>query len=384
MPIKFLYIDDEKKETIHELVELIESSSEGELSIHHEQVMDSIHAVGLFARDQQFDGILIDQDLKAISDDGNKADYFGTTLAQQLRTEMAVQNIPPLPLVLISYEEIILNQLEPDDSAKNLFDAVIRKRDLKEPIGRNSAAKHLLSLVRAYQTASNFRKDVGQDLELEEVREILHCDQKTFEQIDTRFIDFLSSKASDPHALVGAIFSTLVQSAGMLVTEKMLQTKLGVSSDSEDWETCKALLNEYKYKGPFSQIKDRWWFSRVEDWWFELCPESVLQSLTCSERVDVLKSKLGLDKLSPIPIRYPNGEQSQNLWVNCVLSGTPLDPFDALRVRDPEAKSWEQPKYMDVKAHIEDSTEPKKFVVHTDDQKKIRKLLVRLKPDVNG
>ena len=194
MPIKFLYIDDEKKETIHELVELIESSSDGELSIHHEQVMDSIHAVGLFAREQQFDGILIDQDLKAVSDDGNKADYFGTTLAQQLRTEMAVQNIPPLPLVLISYEEIILNQLEPDDSAKNLFDAVIRKRDLKEAIGRSSAAKHLVSLVRAYETASNYRKDVGHDLELEEVREILNCDQETFAQIDTRFIDFLSSK----------------------------------------------------------------------------------------------------------------------------------------------------------------------------------------------
>jgi hypothetical protein len=384
MPIKFLYIDDEKKETIHELVELIESSSDGELSIHHEQVMDSIHAVGLFARDQQFDGILIDQDLKAVSDDGNKADYFGTTLAQQLRTEMAVQNIPPLPLVLISYEEIILNQLEPDDSAKNLFDAVIRKRDLKEAIGRSSAAKHLVSLVRAYETASNYRKDVGHDLELEEVREILNCDQETFAQIDTRFIDFLSSKASDPHALVGAIFSTLVQSAGMLVTETMLQTKLGVSSDSGDWGTCKALLDEYKYKGPFSQIKDRWWFSRIEDWWFDLCPESVLQSLTCEERVDVLKAKLDLDELSAIPIRYPNGEQSQNLWVNCVLSGTPLDPFDALRVRDPEAKSWEQPKYMDVKAYLEDPTDPKKFVVHTDDQKKIKKLLVRLKPDVNG
>lgn len=384
MPTKFLYIDDEKASSLKSLIEKIEATSNGAIEIHHTQVMESIKKFVAYISDNDYDGLLIDQDLKEKSQEGHKADYFGTTLAQQLRTEMALDNIEPMPLILMSYEEMIVNSLEPDDSAKNLFDAVFKKKDFRNPDFRERATTHFLELIRAYELAKSYQKAVGTDLAKDAVKEILDCDDKTFEYVDKRFIDYVASKASDPHALVGAIYSSLIQSAGMLVTEPMLMTKLGVSKNSEDWHQCKKLFEEYKYSGPFSRLKERWWFPRIEEWWFELQPNAVLQSMTCEERVTILKDQLNLKNLNPIATRYPNGEQSLKLWVNCVATGVPIDPFDALRVRDPEAKPWEQPKYIDLIAYTNGLDDSKKFTVHTDDLKKIKKLMVRLKPDVNA
>ncbi|PMK16017.1 protein-PII uridylyltransferase [Vibrio splendidus] len=384
MPIKFLYIDDERTVQIQPLITSLESASNNTLTLEHHQVMESISAVvSKLSQGEQYQGVIIDQQLVAMSEEGNRADYFGTTLAQHLRTEMALNSIAPLPLILLSNQRNIVESFEPDDSSKNLFDFVIKKQDLAVQDIRGKAVKVLTELVKAYEVANHYRRDVGVDLENQEVRAILKCDESTYEGIDSRFLDYVKSKAGDPHALVSAIYSTLVRSAGMLVTEQMLLTKLGIKADSQDWPRVKELFERFKYQGPFSELKERWWFSKVEDWWFDIHADDVLQALTCNERVEILKSELSLELLHPIEVTYLMGEQSQTLWVNCILSGTPLDSYDALRVRDVEAKPWEEPKYLDVKAFLNDESDTPKYIVLADDKPKIRRLMVRLKPDAN-
>lgn len=383
MPINYLYIDDEKTDSIEPMLTNLKAESADELNIHHKQVMESIKATVSYIKDHlsDYDGMIIDQDLKCISDEGYKADYYGTTLAQQLRTEMATGNIHHIPLVLLSNEHVIVESFEPDDSSKDLFDYVIKKTSLTDVHEKSRAVKILFALVDAYAEAVRCKKNVGKDLTDTEVKGLLKCNDDIYKYVDSRFIDFIKSRGSDPHALVAAIYSSLVQSAGMLVTEVMLKTKLGIADQSQDWGHIKEKFGNYKYQGPFSDVKERWWFSGIEDWWYEIYPNDVLQSLTCKERVSVLKEKFEIDGLYPIETNYPNGDQSEYLWVNCVLTEEPLDAFDALRVRDPDAKIWEQPKYLSIKAYSNDHEG--KYKVHHDDRNKIRILRERLKPDVN-
>ncbi|TMO53471.1 protein-PII uridylyltransferase [Pseudoalteromonas phenolica] len=390
MPFKYLYIDDEKLELIEAMISSITSKSQEQIEISHTQVLGSLgEAINYIQQNQDsFQGIIIDQDLKAESETGKKADYYGTTLAQQLRTNMAIAradrratvNIKTMPLVLMSNEDVIVQSFEPDDSSKNLFDYVVSKTSLRAEQAQLRTANVLSALVSAYDMA-NHCYAVDADLTDNEICEILQVGLERLEFIDSRFIDYIRSKASDPHALVGSIYSSLVQSAGMLVTEEMLKTKLGVFGSSLDWDDLKEKhFKPYVYQGVFSEIKERWWFSGIEDWWYKIHPEDVLQSLSAKERVEVLSNKLGYKKLEAISTRYP-GDESEYYWVNCVLSGLPLDPFDGLRVRDPDAKPWEQVKYLDLKSFKTDTSE--KYTVHSDDRPKVRLLLARLKPDVN-
>ncbi|MBY8237526.1 hypothetical protein KW539_10730 [Vibrio fluvialis] len=384
MPINYLYIDDEESKTLELLIESIEFESQDKIKIQHTQVMESMKALVGYIQEQKgiYQGLIIDQDLKAESKEGYKADYFGTALAQQLRTEMAITNLNSMPIVLLSNEEVIVESLLPDDASKNLFDFVIKKKEIVIPEIKARVSKMLIALVEAYNLARGYRKPLGVDLDKVEVQSLLQCNSVVFKFVDSRFIDFLSSKASDPHALVGSIYSSLIQSAGILVTEVMLKTKLGVSDDSEGWEVLKKELEPYQYLGPFSGLKERWWFAGIENWWYSIHEDDVLQSLTCEERVAILIEHFGIPELEAITTRYPNGDQSMNLWVNCVVSGVPLDPYDALRVRDTDSKIWEQPKYIDLITYLNGETD--KYVIHTDDKKKIRNLLKRLNPDVNG
>lgn len=391
MHISYLYIDDEKTEVLNTMTVSITSKSNETLSISHTQVLGSLgEAVSYIQKHQgEFQGIIIDQDLKAESDEGKKADYYGTTLAQQLRTAMAISrtdrsassNLKTMPLVLMSNEDVIVRSFDPDDSSKNLFDYVVSKTSLREPSIQVRTAKVLCDLVQAYRVANHF-SNADPELRDEDIREILQVDEQRYEFIDSRFLDYIRQKANDPHALVGCIYSSLVQSAGMLVTEEMLKTKLGISGNSQDWDSLKEkFFTQYLYKGPFGRIKERWWFSGIEDWWYELHPEDVLQSLTAKERVDILSEKLGFNGLNVISKRYP-GDESEYYWVNCILSGQPIDPFDGLRARDPDAKPWEQVKYLDLKSFKTDTTE--KYTVHSDDRSRVKLLLARLRPDVNG
>ncbi|HDM8167584.1 TPA: hypothetical protein P0E23_000164 [Vibrio harveyi] len=391
MPINYLYIDDEKTEVLESMTSSITSKSNDQLEISHTQVLGTLgEAINYIQKHQdEFKGIIIDQDLKAESEEGKKADYYGTTLAQQLRTDMAISRsdrrapsqLKTMPLVLMSNEDVIVKSFVPDDSSKNLFDFVVNKTSLRESSAQLRTANVLRDLVDAYDVANSLFKVDG-ELNDEEICLILQVDKQRYEYIDSRFLDYIKPKANDPHALVGSIYSSLVQSAGMLVTEDMLKTKLGISGDSDGWEKLKEeCFKPYLYHGPFGRVKERWWFSGIEDWWYDLHPEDVLQSLTAKERVEILVEKFGFGDLEAISSRY-SGDESEYYWVNCVLSGLPLDPFDGLRVRDPDAKAWEQVKYMDLKSFKTDTTE--KYAVHRDDRPKVRLLLARLKPDVNS
>lgn len=382
MSTRYLYIDDDKYGALEELIEELEFHSGEQLKIDHKQTRP-MKVVAQIFKDGNYDGLLIDQKLDAVNEEGVSAGYWGTSLAQDLKTEMTQGNIPHAPMVLLSNEAVYVQYFDKDENAHNLFDYTLGKTAIStsDSFARQSSFI-LLGLAEAYHIALNeVMPNIGREDNLEVLlKPLLQWDEQAFKFCDKRFIEHVRSKIKDVHSVISLILNSLVRSAGVLVTETMLATRLGVEIESsQDWDALKEILKDGKYRGVFSDIKERWWFSKIEDWWYDNNVHSnVLRSLTATERVAAISDFTGLINLVPISPKYKNGKQSEKFWVNCVVSDTPLDPADAILVSKPELMSWEQPLYLDPQMTHDRLYDRNKYPVHPDYQKKVKPMYWRL------
>lgn len=385
MPIKFLYIDDDETEKLQPLINELIHHSKGELEIVHTRVRPMQEIKCRFL-DGGFHGLIIDQKLDAANEHGETVDYWGTSLAQNLRTEMIGDiNVPSSPIVLLSNEDVYLKFYDLDESAHNLFDFTFCKKQVaRDTDFAIKASKIITALAKAYIIARDEipalrARNVKNEALLEP---LLKWDSDIYEYTDKRFIDYVSSKSHDLHILVSLLLNTFVRSAGILVTEEMLATKLGVDvTASDDWQKLLLEFDAFTYKGVFSELKVRWWMSRIEDWWHENSDDSqVLRALVAEDRVEVIKNITGLESLVAIQPKYSNGKQSKKFWVNCIVSGTPLDPYDAIVANKPDLMPWEQVMYLDAQTTFDREHTPK-YSVHPNYQRKVKPLYKRLTLD---
>ncbi|EGR0050413.1 hypothetical protein ACHELS_000194 [Vibrio vulnificus] len=378
MSTSFLYIDDDEYRDLSRLISKLDADED--ISIEHVQVMDIPDVLAKY-KQGSYSGFIIDQELTKKSQEGKRVPYHGTTLAQHLRTEMTTGTISHCPIILLSNNRVIVETFKPDDTSADLFDYVIVKDSLTSPEFVERAQRTLKDVVAAYQIANKIRS--SDDMSDADIQELLSCDASKLKYLDSRFKDFLRSKSDMPHAIVSLVYSTLVRSAGTLVTEKMLATKLGVEIDnSDDWARLVHEFSFAEYRGIFANLKPRWWMSSINQWWYSNSESGQpLQSLSCEERVDELKEIYGYENLKPIKIKYAGRDQSDKVWVNCVVSGTPLDPYDALRARDTGLMPWEQPKYLDILTVLNREHVRKGYKIHSDDIGKRDLLKSRLVTD---
>lgn len=381
MSIKFLYLDDDDFQDLSRLISKLDSDKD--IAIEHVQVMDIPDVLAKY-KQGSYSGFIIDQELTKMSQDNKRVPYHGTTLAQHLRTEMTSGTISHCPIILLSNNRVIVETFKPDDTSENLFDYVIVKDSLTASEFVERAQRTLKDVVTAYKIANEIKS--SDDMSDADIQKLLSCNESQFKYLDNRFKDFLRSKSNMPHAIVSLIYSTLVRSAGTLVTEKMLATKLGVEiSSSDDWVSLIKELSFAEYHGPFANLKQRWWMSSLNQWWYNNSESGQpLQSLSCEERVDGLKDIFGYENLNPIEIKYKGRDQSDKVWVNCVVSGTPLDPYDALRARETGLMPWEQPKYLDILTVLQRKHASKGYKIHSDDIEKRDILKSRLVTDGNS
>jgi|GEM_PF-628989 len=382
MPIRYLYVDDDETEKLEELIAEVHFHAGGELEITHTRT-NPMKVIQQMFVDGRYDGLMIDQKLDAANEDGVTADYWGTALAQNFRTEMIGGQIENAPIVLFSNEDVYVQYFDKDESAHNLFDFTLGKTALSKSERYAYQASHILiGLAKAYNIArSQVQPLISSKATRQEVfAPLLAWDDSIFKFIDKRFLECAEAKSHDIHTLISLILNTLVRSAGMLVTESMLTTRLGIDVESSsDWSNLKAQFESFKYSGVFASLKERWWFSRIEDWWYENEVSSQsMRGLTATERVDAIKQITGFQNLKPILAKYTNGQQSEKYWVNCVVSETPLDPYDAILVSKPDLKPWEQPLYLDAQITYDREYSKAKYPVHSDYQKKVRPLYNRL------
>lgn len=135
MAINYLYIDDDSTDRANGTVQGLKK--EGRIEVFLSQPESTWEQQIQFIEDRQkedkLDGLIIDLRLDdyANTKDGKKANYRGTSLAQEIRTRQKEKSIKEFPIILFSANDKITQSLE--NSGRNLFDVFIEKESITGP-----------------------------------------------------------------------------------------------------------------------------------------------------------------------------------------------------------------------------------------------------------
>ncbi|WP_412561412.1 hypothetical protein [Winogradskyella sp. MIT101101] len=344
--MKYLYLDDEDVQQTKDIIELLMSECE-DLEVKWAEPKsfgDEIKRL----KSEEYDGLIFDLRLDQKSD----AEYRAFTLAQEIRTRATEGSMKDIPIVVCSTDRKLKESYNKDSSGQDLFDRKYLKTD---DLVENSevVAKELFSLAKGYiairNTRSGFKGNSAQKLD-----EFLSLKASEVEFLDSRFLDYFGNQRGHLpiHEYARFFLKELILKPGILIDEKILCARLGVSEDSEDYASLIDKFKTYKYKGPFSDCWERWWWPLLNNWFKEKTKEN-LSFLNAAERVEFIKKMTKLDKL--IPAKPLERSYSTKYWTICQLYKKPLDPYlDGVILEDnDDPLPWQEKKYMSLKASID-------------------------------
>jgi hypothetical protein len=342
--INYLCIDDEPKSTSQPLLDPLKAKQK-RLDFSYEEPTE----FSKLLRDVQKknpDGIILDIRLdERANTSGERVDFRGLAVAQELRTRMTEGVIASIPIVLWSVVRKFTRSYDSDLTSHDLFDAVY---DKERHLTENAAgvATQLVDLHDGYVRIGKPSKD------REAVFTLLGLRTEEEGSVDPRFGQFdLDPKKVPAHDIVGHILGRLIVPAGPLISEAYLAARLGVDmANSSDWtKLLKKLDNDVRYSGIFSEGWPRWWAHRLLGWWEGLAGKpGRLQKLGAAERVDFLRKKTHLQNLKPAE---PIDETSvSTFWTICQVLNRPLDPTDGLRVKVATNLPFHEPQYASIAA----------------------------------
>lgn len=342
MEKQFLYIDDVPNAEAYEKVQGFEK--EGYLRITSNQPKstweEQLSYIKEYDNLQLVDGLILDLRLDDYpNEDQQKANFRGTSLAQEIRTRQKEGNLHPFPIILFSGNDKIEQSLE--NSGKDLFDICIDKGSINGDSYLNFRPK-FYALAEGYKTIAESIKDVKVLLNIE------------LSYIDERFLfEFEKCLNYPTHIVSSFILKELIEKQGLLIDEQILAAKLGVDiSNSEDWQKLLDSIYQTKYMGIFHQGWNRWWMPLVETWWQETISEKLyLRSTPALKRVELIKEITGLAGLNPAD--KIEKADSTEFWTICRGYNKPLDPVDGLMIEGQENLfPWQEPEYVSIDAAL--------------------------------
>ena len=348
MSKRYLLIDDEANSDApaESYAEELIASSEGSLTIESHRPA-SIQEVLEFIAIAKPDGLLLDVAFtNALTEKHIPLPYDGIALAQQIRTlqtrglrQGAGTILREFPLVRFSKADVIREYVSGDTTSEDLFDERIDKATIIDH--SKAVAKRLYSLAADYPAISEYAADDKSDGAL---ARLLGCDQEFLSRVDARALLGLRRADAPAHVLSRYLTGPLLGRSGPIIDERLLAVRLGVDRDkSEDWPTILANLMPAAYAGVFSQGYERWWMALVTEWWAtQIDGEQALPRLGVSERVQAIRHKTGLTKLTPIG-EHPDSPGTR-FWYRCIRSKLPVDPAFGF----PLMPEWGQETWHDV------------------------------------
>jgi hypothetical protein len=340
MRIKYLYIDDEDKNTVSPYTRQIENVNKG-LTIKHLQPFPYDEQINRLQK-EEFGGLILDWRLDQnanLLEDGNKtkARYRAAALAQELRTR-AAEGGRDYPIVLWSTDKRRKESYLKDDTSHDLFDLECVKDDIEKPNRANEIALRLIALAEGY-------KEIVATPKSKKIDNLLALKKPDF--LDPRILAYFEGvpEGTPSHEYARFILKELFGKSGPLIDEETLASRLGIDIEkSKDWSTLLRKLKNSTYQGVFKEGWPRWWAYYIEEWWDSLGKDMPpLRSTPAAERVARLQKKFklqGLLKAEPIKPKY-----SQAYWTICQVTRRPLDPRDGF-VLDVETKLWQSKEYV--------------------------------------
>jgi hypothetical protein len=348
--IKYLYIDDEKNETIDAYINKLTNEN---LTIEYKHV-DDVNSEDFFINNlKNYDGILLDLRTDEFSETSN---FTGSVWGQHIRDLVTNKKVDiDIPIVLFSTDKKLRETYFKDMTSNNIFDRFLTKDNIPD-----NAIEKLISLANGYK----------QILETKDFNDLLKID---ISNLDERiFSRFHGSSVDIPtHEYAQMILKDLIYAKGVLLNEKYLASRLGVDrGNSDDWDKVKEKFSNAKYNGVFSDAWDRWMMYEVDDI-FEEIADTYLSYLDAKERVGILKDKLKLTELNYPELIEENS--SYDYWTVCKALKKPLDQMEGFRVYSTsEPKPWQEYEYVSLYALLtkDPMLKDKDIKVHPLDKEK--------------
>jgi hypothetical protein len=273
------------------------------------------------------------------------------TIAATLRSLTAVEGFKERPIVLMSNQDHIVNLFRKDYTSHDLFDYAITKQNATK-VSTEKFINKCISFIEAYKDIANKKFDLSK---------ILLIDKKL---IHSKLYFYLNENNKSIYEYSRFIFEHLIRCSGMIIGEDVLSARLGVSKESSDWEKLKTSLEDFKYKGVFSNSYNRWWMFLIDSWWTSTLNEKhSLRHYNAEERVKILKTKLGL---SLDIVISSDKNLSTNYWTICKHTKLPLDPFDGIELLEEEFMPWQDKDYLSIDGYLEDIEKYSKIVSELD------------------
>lgn len=290
--------------------------------------------------------------LDYILTEGSDLQYCNApTIASTLRSLVATKDFKETPIILMSNKDNIVEMYRKDYTSHDLFDYAITKENATKHC-TNKFLDKAISIIEAYKNIEENDYSLSKILNVED------------EYIHSKIYFYLNSSNKSTYEYSRFIFEHLLRCSGLLIGEDILSARLGVSKDSIDWEKLKESLTNYKYSGIFSNVYNRWWMPKIDKWWSEVIGERLsIRSFTANERVEIIKSKLGLD-LSIVTSSEKN--LSSYYWTICKETKLPLDPYDGLELLEEEFKPWQDKDYISIDGYLSNIEKYSKLVSELD------------------
>lgn len=297
-----------------------------------------------------------------------RACFDAPTVAQTLRSKHShdSQERSAKPIVLMSNESVITDYYN-DFTSQDLFDFILTKKEFIDNQARFGAK--LKAFIKGYATIVECEFNIVRILGLQaNQEELVHSSIL----IKTKRFDKNIFEYSQ------LAFEQIIRSIGPLIGSDVLSARLGVSKDSADWNVLLHEIRNAKYVGILSDIYDRWWMSKINDWWKSaVAPDLPLRRLDAEERVELLKAKFNLDLAPAIKTKY---SRSTNFWTICIDSNEPIDPFDGVELLKRDILPWQEKEYLSIDSTMTRIDKYKDFISAID-KKAMRELSQKINAD---
>lgn len=340
MSVKYLYLDDDPERKVGQIARSL--SIAGKLEVTYRSVSFFKPQIEqLLAPDWEFDGLLLDLRLdQEPREDGQKAEYTATTLAQFLRTKVYDQEagIKDFPIILCSQQSKI-GMYESDLSSHDLFDYKFPKEDVE--VRAEEISSKMVALVEGYRTIAAAQSDWSTMLAYDT------------SQLDARIFSRFTNRNTPvaTHEYARHLLKGLLAPTNELIKESVLAARLGLATTNDAWPRLRdEVFGAARYSGAFGQSWERWWQPEVNRIFESLCGTPI-PSLDAAERVAVLIEHTGLTGLvsaEPIALNH-----STWYWTICEAYQAPLDPAEGFRLAGIEPTAWQEYDYISLKALLE-------------------------------
>lgn len=372
MKYKFLYVDDEKEERLRHFILPFDKTN---IAITIQSPDDFEEQLKKMLT-KEYDGFILDWRLdQECGEDGKPKQYTAAGLAQEIRTKTTEKLKFEKPIILWSTLDRLRTSYGRDDTSHDLFDMTYDKDDI--PSIYKQISKELEALVEGYQEIIKKRtKSKGK------MSYLLGLNKENAYILDSRLEDMFNVEETRPaHEFAQFILRELVLTPGPLIDEQYLAARLGIDiKKSDDWDKLREkYFNDFKYTGPFNKAWERWWSIQLENWWDSLEAGIVpLQLIDATERVDILKQKTKIKKLSPAKVIKGTKGYSNKFWTVCIIRKEPVDLSDCFMIDSKRNYyPWQERRYISkISAINREHKDPKhKYNIHIRDRKNLEYLL---------